>query len=64
MKIILIMQIGSRLGWYEGCSYSYMDHFGIHLYVTFFMVAFVISFHGDYVGWQGDLNVAIYSLVE
>ena len=26
--------------------------FGIHLYVTFFMVAFVISFHGDYVGWQ------------
>ena len=38
--------------------------FGIHLYVTFFMVAFVISFHGDYVGWQGDFNVAIYSLVE
>ena len=29
-----------------------MDHFGIHLYVTFSMVAFVISFHGDYVGWQ------------
>ena len=26
------------------------------------MVAFVISFHVDYVGWQGDLNVAIYSL--
>ena len=38
--------------------------YGIHLYVTFFMVAFVISFHGDYVGWQGDFNVAMYSLIE
>ena len=27
--------------------------FGKHLHVAFFMVAFVISFHGDYVGWQG-----------
>ena len=24
--------------------------FGIHLYVAFFVVAFVISFDGDYVG--------------
>ena len=38
--------------------------FGIHLYVTFFMVAFVISFHVDYVGWQEDFNVAIYSFIE
>ena len=40
------------------------SRFQIGIHVTFFMVAFVISFHGDYVGWQGDFNVAIYSLVE
>ena len=28
------------------------------------MVAFIISFHGDHVGWQGDFNVAVYSLIE
>ena len=38
--------------------------FGKHLYVAFFMVAFIISFHGDHVGWQGDFNVAVYSLIE
>ena len=32
--------------------------------VAFFMVAFIISFHGDHVGWQGDFNVAVFSLIE
>ena len=25
---------------------------------------FIISFNGDHVGWQGDFNVAVYSLIE
>ena len=27
--------------------------------IILFMVSFVLSFHGNYVGWQGDFNVAI-----
>ena len=32
--------------------------FGKHLYVTFFMVAFVISFNRDYMGWHGGFQCA------
>ena len=46
------------------CIFLYMDIFGKNVYVTFFVVVFVISFHVDYVGWQGDFNVAIYNLVQ
>ena len=63
MLLLFTVSNGNRqIGMVRGMN-LFMDHFW-HTFVCNFKVAFVISFHRDYVGWQGDFNVAIYSLVE
>ena len=67
MLLLFTVSNGSRfqIGMVRGMKlFLYTDHFW-HTFVCYpFHGGFFISFHGDYVGWQGDLNVAFYSLVE